>query len=186
MIHVHPIPILCLVFGLLISCLAARGQFSKDDCSVQIVRLKFDDTFKPNGEQVNTRVLLLAKSTDVILINNTDITKFSIQTDTICCTYPGYMYVTYHQFELIEKAAVRLAGLEIPLCCGVPVALKIDDKEIYRAMLWNSLSSFGNKSVTMTLVENDLIITNQLPNVPGYVNDILVSKYSGIRCLLNH
>jgi transcription elongation factor GreA-like protein len=93
MTQAHPISALCLVFGLLVSGVSTHRQFLKDDCSVQIVRLKSDDTFQPDGEHITTRILLLAKATDTILVNNTDIIKFSIQTDTVCCTYAGSMYV---------------------------------------------------------------------------------------------
>jgi hypothetical protein len=62
----------------------------------------------------------------------------------------------------------------------------IDGKEIYRAMLWNIVSSFGNSSVTITLVKDTLVIVNQLPNVPDFRNNILVAKRPLLNCLLNH
>jgi hypothetical protein len=139
-----------------------QGQSRINVCSMQIIRLKFDERFQPNGEQLSQRVLSLAKPTDSILVDNEDVMSFSLHTDTACCTYAGSMFITSHKYELTDEAATRLSKLQIPLCCGLPVALKIGGKEVYRGILWNPFSSFASKSVTITLVDKTMIVTNRL------------------------
>jgi hypothetical protein len=95
------------------------------------------------------------------------------------------MFITTHRYLLTSEAVSRLSGLDIPLCGGIPIAIYVDEKEIYRAMLWNVFSSFGNNSLTMVLINDTLIVNNQLPNVPDFESSILTSKKPFISCLLD-
>jgi hypothetical protein len=169
--------------GLLTVSVSAFGQ--TNTCKIKIIRLQFDKSQQVKPGEVTDSLLALAKLTTSILVDNSDIKRFDIKTDTACCIYAGQMYVTSHRYLLSSKSLLRLSALDIPLCCGIPVAMYVDNKEIYRVMLWNMVSSFGNKSLTMTLAQNTLIITNQLPSVPDFRNSILTSKNSLPDCLLD-
>lgn len=167
--------------GLLTVSASASGQMKV--CKIKIIRLQFDKSQQVKPGEVTDSLLALAKSTTSILVDNSDIKRFDIKTDTACCIYAGQMFVTSHRYLLSSKSVSRLSALDIPLCCGIPIAVYVDNKEIYRAMLWNTVSSFGNKSLTMTLTQNTLIITNQLPSVPDFRNTILTSRTSLPDCL---
>jgi hypothetical protein len=132
--------ILCFV-GFVALGASASAQKQTDSCRVQFIRLKFSDTFQPNGEQMNDRVLLLAKATDSLLISDSAIKKFRIETETIYGTYES-MLITSHQYELTDESVSRLSSLQIPLRCGMPVAVKVCGIEVYRGMLWHPVSSF--------------------------------------------
>jgi hypothetical protein len=111
--------ILCFL-GFVALGASASAQKQTDSCRVQFIRLKFSDTFQPNGQQINDRVLLLAKTTDSLLISDSDIRKFRIETETMYGTYAS-MLITSHKYELTDEAVSRLSALQIPLCCGMPV-----------------------------------------------------------------
>ena len=128
---------------------------------------------------------MLAKPTGSVLVHDNEIERFDVKTDTACCIYAGRMFITSHRFSLTKQAASRLSAMGIPLCCGIPAAIVINGKEVYRAMLWNNLSSFGNKSLTMTLLQDTLILINQFPNVPDFRSSILTTKTPLVNCLLN-
>ena len=51
-------------------------------------------------------------------------------------------------------------------------------------MIWNNLSSFGNKSITLTLVGDTLVVTNQLPSVSDVNDDGLAGTQDLVNCLL--
>ena len=173
-----------LIFvGLLTICFSTFGQ--TNSCKIKIIRLKFDKNQQVKPGEVTDSLLALAKLTTSTLLDNSDIKNFDIKTDTACCIYAGQMFVTSHRYWLTSKAALQLSTLDIPLCCGIPVAVYIDNKEIYRIMLWNVLSSFGNKSLTMTLLNDTLIVNSQLPNVPDFRSSgILTIKKQSVSCLL--
>lgn len=145
----------------------------------------FDRDQQVKSGEITDSVLVSAKPTNSILVNNFEVKKFDIRTDTACCTYAGQMIITSHRYLLTNEAVSRLSGLDIPLCCGVPIAIYVDEKEIYRAMLWNVFSSFGNKSLTMVLLNDTLIVNSQLPNVPDFRSSILTSKKQFVSCLLD-
>jgi len=168
--------------GLIISSISAFGQTNA--CRIEIIRLKFDKNHQVKAGEVTDSILTLAKLTTSVLVGKSDIKDFDIKIDTVCCIYAGQMFVTSHHYLLTSKAVSQLSALDIPLCCGIPVAIYVDDKEVYRAMLWNVLSSFGNKSLTMTLIKDTLIVANQLPSVPDFRNNILISKSLLPACLL--
>jgi hypothetical protein len=162
-----------IFIGLFTTSIFTNGQ--TNDCKIKIIKLQLDKNqiVKPGG--VTDSLLKLAKLTS-ILLENSDIQKFDVKTDSACCNYFGQIYLTSHQYLLTSEAVSKLSTLDIPLCCGIPVAIYIDDKEIYRAMLWNVYSSFGNKSMTVSLVQSSLIITNQLPSIPDIRNNDLFRK----------
>jgi|GEM_PF-2971035 len=176
--------LILLFVGYLLICFSAFGQ--TNPCKIKIIRLKFDKGQQVKPGQVTDSLLALAKLTASTLVDNAEIKKFEIKTDTACCTYAGQMYITSHRYLLTSETVSHLTKLDIPLCCGIPVAIYVDDKEIYRAMLWNVVSSFGNKSLTMTLVNDNLIVNNQLPDVPDFRSSgILTSKKQLVSCLLD-
>ncbi len=168
---------------LLAICFSATAQTKT--CNVKIIKLKFDTIQQVKPIEVTDSLLAIATLTTTILADNSDIVKFEIKIDTVCCSYVGQMYVTSHRYLLTSKSASQLSALNIPLCCGIPAAVYVDGKEVYRAMLWNVLSSFGNKSVTITLVKDTLIVTNRLPRAPDFNNGILTDKSLLPECLLD-
>jgi hypothetical protein len=155
-----------------------------NSCVTKIVQLKFDKIQEAKSTKITDSILATAKLTSTILVTDQQIKKFKIKIDTACCIYPGQMFITSHQFTLANKAVARLNSLQIPLCCGIPIAVFVDGKEIYRAMLWNTVSSFGNESITATLIGETLTFVNQLPTIPDFRNSALASKKGKVTCLL--
>jgi hypothetical protein len=181
----------CFIFtfiALLVNTASGFGQTQSKGCVVKLVRLKFDKTTELKSKVINDSLLMLAVPTDTTLAGNSDIRKFEVKIDTLradtAITNEGMFLITSHRIILTTDAASRLVRFQIPLCCGIPVALMLDGKEIYRAMLWNPVSSFGNKSITMTLIGDELVIVNQLPKVTDDRNSILKSKSALVNCLL--
>jgi hypothetical protein len=177
--------LISILFGLCLSNFQAFTQSQRQSCNVEIVRLEFDKSRDQKSQEITDSLLMLAKSTGSVLVSDNEIKKFDIKTDTACCTYAGAMYITSHRYSLTKQAISRLSGLNIPLCCGIPVAILVGSKEVYRAMLWNVVSSFGNKSLTMILLQDTLVVVSQLPNVPDFRKSILTSKRPLIECLLD-
>ncbi len=163
-----------IFIGLFTTSIFINGQ--TNDCKIKIIRLQLDKNKIVKTGEVTDSLLKLAKLTINELLENSDIKKFDVKTDSACCHYAGQIYLTSHQYLLTSEAVSKLSSLDIPLCCGIPVAIYIDEKEIYRAMLWNVYSSFVNKSMTATLVQGSLIITNQLPSIPEFTNNDLLRK----------
>ena len=176
--------LICIFFGLCFTNSSVFAQAQKQSCRVEIVRLEFDKTREQKSQQITDSLLMLAKTTSSILVSDDEIKKFDVKIDTACCTYAGAMYITSHRYLLTKQAVSRLSGLEIPLCCGIPVAILVDGKEVYRAMLWNPISSFGNKSLTATLVQDTIVVVNQLPNVSDFRNGTMTTKAPLLKCLL--
>jgi hypothetical protein len=173
------------ILGLFLIGLSVFGQSQEQNCRVKIVRLVFDETHTQRTQELTDSLLVLAKTTGSILVHDNEIKSFEVRTDTACCTYAGQMFITSHWFSITKQAASRLSGLDIPLCCGVPVAIVVNSKEVYRAMLWNTGSSFGNKSLTMTLQHDTLAVVSPPPNVPDFRSSILKTKTPLVNCLLN-
>lgn len=148
------------------------------------MQLRLDKIQEGKLNKTTDSLLTTAKLTDTILVTDEEIKKFKIKSDSACCTYAGQMFLTSHQYLLTNKAIARLSSLQIPLCCGIPIAVYVDGEEIYRAMLWNIFSSFGNESITATLIGDTLTFVNQLPSVPDFRNSFLANKKYLINCLL--
>ena len=168
--------------ALLTSNIYALGQ--TNNCKTKIVQLRFDKIQEVKSNRITDSLLTTAKLTDTILVTDEEIKKFKIRLDSGCCTYAGQMFLTSHQYILTNKAIARLSLSQISLCCGMPIAVYVDGKEIYRAMLWNSLSSFGNESITATLIGDKLTFVNQLPSIPDVRNGSLANKKDLVNCLL--
>lgn len=162
-------------------CNSVSGQ--TDSCRIRIVQLKFDKNPPAKAGAVTDSLLALATETDTILLDHTSILQFIVKTEPVCCTYSKHSSTTSHFFRLSGKTASPLTNTPIPLCCGVPVAIYINDKEIYRAMLWNPVSSFSNNSVTAILVQDTLMVSNGLPGVPDTLHGILANTKSLPDCL---
>ena len=174
-----------LFVGLGMICFTAFGQTKP--CKIKIIRLRFENNQQIKQGKITDSLLALAKLTTSTLIDNADIKTFELKIDSACCTYAGQIFTTSHRYVLTSETVSHLASLDIPLCCGIPVAIYIDDKEVYRAMLWNVVSSFGNKSLTMTLVNDTLIVNNQLPNVPDFLSSgILTNNKQLANCLTDN
>ncbi len=157
-------------------CSTSYLKAQTSNCDFKIVQLRLD-----NGDTS----LYFAKLTKKTLIVNSDIKHYEVRTDTGCCTYVGKVYSRSHHFALTKQAVARLFLLKIPLNGGIPVAVYVDNNEIYRARLWNPLSSFGNQSITMTLTRDTIIVTNELPVKADFHNQELTQKIPVIKCLLN-
>lgn len=146
--------LLSTFFGLCFTGSSAFRHVQGQTCRVEIVILEFDRSHRQNPQEITDSLLMLAKPTTFTLVHSKEIKKFEVKTDTACCTYAGQMLITSHQFSLTKQAASRLSTLKVPLCCGIPVAILVDNKEVYRATLWNAVSSFANKCLTMTLLQD--------------------------------
>jgi hypothetical protein len=155
------------------------------NCEIKFVQLRFDETQEIKSGKITDSLLATAKLTNTVLVFDNEIEKFEIRTDSACCTYAGQVFLTSHQYFLTKKAVSRLSSLQIPLCCGIPFAVYVDGKEIYRAMLWNIESSFGNKNITATVFGHTLTLANQLPRITDDRNSALTSKKDLVSCLLN-
>jgi hypothetical protein len=177
--------LLLAVFGLFVGELCAFGQTQKDRCEIKIIKLRFEKTLESKLGNINDSLLKLAEPTTSVLANNVGIKKLKIGSDSACCNYVGMYSLTSHYYSLTKEAVSRLEALQIPLCCGIPIAVYINNREIYRAMLWNSLSSFANNSITATLFNDELIFVNQLPKIPDFRNGILRKKNHLVDCLLS-
>lgn len=162
-------------------CNSVSGQ--TDSCRIRIVQLKFDKNPPATAGAVTDSLLALAAETDTILLDHTSILQFTVKTEPVCCIYTNHVITTSHLYRLSGKTAPPLTNTTIPLCCGVPVAIYINDKEIYRAMLWNPVSSFGSNSVTAMLVQDTLMVSNGLPGVPDSLHGILANSKSMPDCL---
>jgi len=171
--------------GLLTISFCSFGHAQKHNCQIKIVKLKFAKNIDSKSSGVSDGLLTSANPTDSLLVSDTEIKKLEIKTDSACCTYTGQIYLTSHQYTLTKKAVSRLSALQIPLCCGIPFVVYINETEVYRGMLWNVVSSFGNKTITATLIGDKLTITNQLPRIPDFRNSILTLKKPLVNCLLN-
>jgi hypothetical protein len=169
--------------ALLTSNIYILGQ--TNHCNTKIIQLRFDKIQEVKSNNITDSLLTTAKLTETILVNEEAIKKFKIKLDSACCTYAGQMFLTSHQYLLTNKAVASLSSLQIPLCCGIPIAVFVDGKEIYRAMLWNSFSSFGNESITARLIGDTLTFVNQLPSIPDFRNGSLANKNDLINCLLS-
>src|SRR5690606_11373866 len=156
------------------------GQAHK--CEIEVFQLRFLNQ-ETQSEKMSDSLLATAILTSTILISNDEIQMFEVKTDSACCNYSGQMFLTSHRYVLERSAVSRISSLQIPLCCGIPLAFYVDGKEVYRAMLWNKVSSFDNESITATLFGNTLAVSNQLPAIPDFRNNILVSKENSIICL---
>jgi hypothetical protein len=176
----------CYIFFVFIELFAsaycALGQTHA--CIVKVVRLEFEKTRQVGPEEITDSLLALARPTSYVLVEDSEISGFQIRTDTACCNYAGPIIGTSHRYSLADKARARLLALNIPLCCGIPVAVYIDNEEVYRASLWNPLSSFGSRCLAMTLIRDGLMVANHLPIVADSGDSILTKKSYLLKCLL--
>ena len=170
------------LFGLVTASFNMLGQ--KHHCEIKFVQLKFVKSQEIRSGKMSDSILATAMLTNTILVSNDEIETFKIKTDSGYCMYAGQPFLTSHQYLLTKKAALRLSSLQVPLCCGIPLAVYVDGKEVYWAMLWNIVSSFGNEGITAILIGHTLTFINQLPAIPDFRNGALVNKRDLVDCLL--
>jgi hypothetical protein len=129
------------------------------DCKVTLLKMQ---TESPCSRLIVPNVLISNNNgrTDSMLLRHSDILKMRIQVDTASYSYGSRVYKTTHVFTITDEAAKKLNAIPIPLSSGIPVSLRIDGVEIYRAFMWNPLSSFACHSITITQFGNTLIVTN--------------------------
>jgi hypothetical protein len=128
-------------------------------------------------------ILAAAKTTNNILVSDTEINRFEKKIDTSFITNSEYIYKTTLQIVLKDKAVSRLSNLDIPLSCGIPVGVYINEKEEFRFSLWNIISSFGSETITANLWGNKLVLQNQLPNNADSSINFLMKNNVFLNCL---
>lgn len=162
---------------------AKPGYSQIRDCKLTLVKLQMDSIFNaletPDNFDSNT-----IRHADSVLLEDSDIINVQVQVDSGCCWYGGMIYNTKYVFTITQEAAIRLRTIPIPLSSGIPVSLRIDDVEIFRASLWNKLSSFANDSITIMQFDNILRVTNRLPAIGDHVASRLRETTTKFQCLL--
>lgn len=170
-----------ILFALVTTCFSAFGQ--SNSCKITIVRLKLPNDRPAEPTWIANNDLARAQPSGSILLGNSEISDFAIKSDTVPGE-SGTMVFSSHLFTVDSQAAAQLSKIDIPLCCGIPVVLYVGEKELYRGMLWNVFSSFSNESLTMTLVQNTIIVRTALSAVDDSKNASLVNENSLPQCLL--
>jgi hypothetical protein len=170
--------------ALIIFYLKCIGQ-NNQRCFIEIVRLEPNKVIWQNKPILTDSILNLPTTQKEILVHNREIKTIEISSDSMNCNAEGALVIKSLQYTLTPAAIMRLTALDIPLCCGIPVAVKLNNVELYRAVLWNPVSSFSNKCVTMFLIQDKLIVTNQLPEVPDGKILIHTKASFEVTCLLS-
>jgi hypothetical protein len=157
----------------------------KQDCVIKLVRLEYEKSIEHKSSMMKDSILAAAKTTNNILVSNTEIKRFEKKIDTSFITNSEYIYKTTLQIVLKDKAVSRLSNLEIPLSCGIPVGVYINEKEVFRFSLWNIISSFGSETITANLWGNKLVLQNQKPNIADSSKKNLMENNIILNCLSN-
>jgi len=158
---------LLILLSLTLTTICVKGQSGKCDFEIRVL-------YSRGSQHLNKLDSL--EFTDQVLVRTTDVNGIQRKIDTACCTYAGAVYFTSYRVKLSSDCVSRMAHLNIPLCCGIPVAIFQNGKEKFRARLWNIFSSFSTTDVVIILSGQNITIQNQLPNVNDQLNSKLIEN----------
>jgi hypothetical protein len=178
------------IFYLFAFCLFAnssyaqlRGRHITIRCKIDIVRLDFTDNLKVGASLSSVNLLPMAKVTSDTLLKSQDVKSVGVSTVYDCCDYSGYIYSTRIDLSLFAFDQTRISQTDPQLCCGIPVVILANGKEILRAFYWNFESTTEIKELVIVRNGDNLEMYNQFPQVRDSDNGNLMRRMKFSDCI---